>query len=36
MLRSNIGYIIDIKVVNTDNCPEGYQPLIDYTWSGTD
>lgn len=29
-----LGNIIDIKVVNTDNCPEGYQALIDYYWPG--
>lgn len=29
------GYVIDIKSVNTNNCPEGYQPLLDYTWTGT-
>lgn len=29
------GYIIDIKVVNTNNCPEGFSPLINYTWPGT-
>jgi hypothetical protein len=23
-----IGYIIDIKSVNTNNCPEGYTPLL--------
>ena len=30
-----LGYIIDIKSVNTNNCPEGYTHLLEYTWAGT-
>lgn len=30
-----LGYIIDIKAENTNNCPEGYDPMINYVWPGT-
>lgn len=29
------GYIIDIKVEKTNNCPEGYLPLVNYEWPGS-
>jgi len=32
---NKIGYLIDIQVENTNNCPEGYTPLLNYKWSGT-
>lgn len=35
VLQINLGYIVDIKEVNTDNCPQGYQELINYYWPGT-
>lgn len=30
-----LGYVVDIKEVNTDNCPQGYKELISYYWPGT-
>lgn len=33
--RLILGYIIDIRVEKTNNCPEGYSPLISYEWPGT-
>lgn len=30
-----LGYIIDIREVDTDNCPQGYEELIQYPWPGT-
>lgn len=30
-----VGYIIDVKVVNTNNCPEGYSAVVNSTWNGT-
>jgi|JI6StandDraft_1071083.scaffolds.fasta_scaffold05394_8 hypothetical protein len=35
-MRVSAGYIIDIKAVSTMNCPQGYEPLIDYHWDGTE
>jgi hypothetical protein len=31
----DLGYIIDIKVEKTNNCPEGYHPLLTYQWPGS-
>lgn len=33
--ESYLGYIVDITEVNTDNCPQGYDELINYVWHGT-
>lgn len=30
-----VGYVIDIREVDTDNCPQGFQELIQYPWPGT-
>lgn len=33
--HTHAGYIIDIKAEKTNNCPEGYYPLVNYTWPGS-
>lgn len=34
--KARVGYVIDIKAVSTMNCPQGYEPLINYQWDGTE
>lgn len=31
----NLGYIVDIRQVKSDNCPQGFEQLIKYEWPGT-